>query len=142
MRFRFSAIGVLLAALAVALPLAGCGGGGGDNEGKNAKNFSGEQKQVAQVIDDLVAASRDGDATKICTEIFTPSLAKVVGARSKTTCKAAVQKQLVNPKEDITITALTVKTPNGLATVREQNGNATRLTLLKESGKWRINGIQ
>jgi hypothetical protein len=131
-------MGPLLAALLV----AGCGGGGDKNEGKNARNFEGEQKQVAQVIDDLQAASRAGDTTKICTKIFTPSLAKVIGTRSKTTCKAAVQNQLVNPKEDITITQLNVQTPNGLATVREQNGNVTRLTFLKQGGTWRINGIQ
>lgn len=129
-------------ALAVALPVTGCGGGGGNGDGKNAKLFTGEKKQVAQVIDDLVAASHAGKPDMICTQIFTPGLAQAIAKRNKKTCRDVVQAQLVNPNEDISVTALKLNGSSALVTVREQNKNASSLSLTKQSGEWRINAIQ
>ena len=132
---------LLAAVLALALAAAGCGGSN-DSEGKNAKRYQGDQKDVAQTIDDLVAASHAGDTGKICNDIFTTGLAKAVAVKSKTTCANVVKKQLVNPKEDITITKLSVHGSNAFVTVREQNKNVTNLSLVKEGDGWRINAIQ
>jgi hypothetical protein len=126
----------------LALLLAGCGGGGGNDEGKNAKRFSGDQKKVAQVIDDLVAASHAGDTNKICTEIFTAGLAKAVATRNKKTCAATVQSQLIGPTEDITVSTIRVQGSTAFLTVREQNKNVSRLSLVQQDGGWRINTIQ
>ena len=130
----------LAAAVAVTLTLAGCGGDDAA-EGKNAKNFSGDQKEVAQVIDDLAAASREGDVERICTEIFTPALAETIGKSTGTSCSALVEKQLVRKDEEIVIRKLAVQTPNAEAEVREQDGKVSRLTLFKEDGVWRIDGV-
>jgi hypothetical protein len=125
----------------LALLLAGCGGGGND-EGKNAKRFSGDQKKVAQVIDDLVAASHAGDTNKICTEIFTAGLAKAVATRNKKTCAATVRSQLISANEDITVSTIRVQGSTAFLTVREQNKNVSRLSLVQQDGGWRINTIQ
>ena len=135
MRSRTIGIGAVAAATA----LAGCGG---SSVGPNAKNFSGEQRKAAQVIDDLASASRAGDTKKICTKIFTPQFAVAVARRNKTTCQARVQRVLVSKSEKITILQLAVQTPNGLASVREQTGKVSRLTLLKQNGVWHVDGIQ
>jgi hypothetical protein len=128
------------AALVAAVALTGCGGG--KKEGANAKNFKGDQKDVAQLVDDLQAAARAGDTGKICQDLFTRQLASAVGTRGHTTCQAQVKKQLALKNETITITQLAVQTPSALATVQEQNGKVSRLTFLKQSGKWHVNGIQ
>jgi hypothetical protein len=130
----------ITAALAVAV--AGCGGSDNNGGGKNAKRFSGEQKQVAQVIDDLVAASHAGDTNKICTQIFSPGLAKAVATRNKKTCAATVKTQLISPNEDITVTTIRVQGSTAFLTVREQNKNVSRLSLIQQNGDWRINTIQ
>jgi hypothetical protein len=128
-------------AAGLALAVSGCGGGGGD-EGKNEKNFSGDKKPVAAAIDQLVDASHAGDANKICTQVFTPGLATAIASRAKSTCVAVVQKQIVSPQEDITVTDIRIQGSNALATVREQNKNVTRLSLVQQDDGWRINAIQ
>jgi hypothetical protein len=128
-------------AAGLAVVAAGCGGSGHD-EGKNEKAFSGDKKPVAAVIDDLVAASHAGDAKKICTQLFTPGLAQAIGARAKTTCTGVVQKQLVSPTEDITVTDVRLQGSNAFVTVREQNKNVTRLSLVEQGDGWRINAVQ
>jgi hypothetical protein len=125
----------------LAIVAVGCGGGD-DKEGKNAKAFDGDKKAVAQAIDDLVSASHDGDAQKICTELFTPGLAKAIGTRNKSTCIVAVKKQLISPTEDITVTDVRLQGSNALVTVREQNKNVTKLSLVDQGQGWRINAIQ
>jgi hypothetical protein len=125
----------------LALAVAGCGGDD-HKEGKNEKAFSGDKKPVAAAIDDLVDASQAGDAEKICTELFTPGLAKAIAARGKATCASVVQKQLVSPAEDITATDVRVQGSNAFVTVREQNKNVTRLSLVDQGDGWRINAIQ
>jgi hypothetical protein len=129
-------------AAGLAIVVAGCGGSDNGGGGKNAKRFSGDQKKVAQVVDDLVAASHAGDANKICTQVFSPGLAKAVATRNKKTCAAAVQAQLVSPKEDITVTSIRVQGSTAFLTVREQNTNVSQLSLVQQSGGWRINTIQ
>ena len=133
---------LIATAAALALAVAGCGGGDDGGDGKNAKRFDGEQKRVAQVIDDLVAASHAGDANKICTDIFSPGLEKAVATRNKKPCPDAVRSQLITPSEDITITTLRVQGSTAFLTVREQNKNVSRLSLVQQSGDWRINTIQ
>jgi hypothetical protein len=131
----------MLAAAAVAA--AGCGGGGGgDKTGPNAKKFTGDKRDVAQVVDDLVDDAHAGDAKAICTQIFTSALAAAIGQRNKTTCETAVKKQLVTPDERIAVTAISVKAPQAQAIVQEQNGNKTRLQFLKLNGRWQINALQ
>lgn len=136
MRRRLAGIAVL-----VALPVAGCGGGD-DEPGKNAKRFDGEKREVAQVIDDLVAASQLGEPETICDDIFTPTLAEAIASRNQATCSETVEKQLVSEEADMTVTGVKLSGSNALATVREQNKNVTSLSLSKLDGKWRINAIQ
>jgi hypothetical protein len=132
-----------LIAIVTGLAVAAGGCGGDDNpEGKNAKAFDGDKKPVAAVIDNLVDASHAGDAQKICTELFTPGLAKAIATRGKTTCQDAVQKQVVSPDEAITVTDVRVQGSNAMVTVREQNKNVTRLSLVEDGDGWRINAIQ
>jgi hypothetical protein len=132
-----------LAALAAVALIAGCGGGGGGDKapGKNAKRFFGDQRDVAQVVDDLAEASRKGDPGAICEKLFTPSLAKTVAAQAGGSCPAKVKEELVVADEDITVQQLTITGTRALATVKEQNGKVSHLVFVRQDGEWRIDSI-
>jgi hypothetical protein len=56
--------GIAIAATVLAL---GCGS---EEPTESAKRFRGEKQKVAQVVEEFESASRDGDAEKVCEEIF------------------------------------------------------------------------
>jgi hypothetical protein len=133
----------VLATATVALAVVGCGGGDdGDKPGKNAKRYFGDQRDVAQVVDNLVAASRAGDTKKICSEIFTARLAKSIGAQAGGSCEAQVKNQLAQPNEDITIQQLALSGTRALATVKEQTQKTSRLVFVRVGDSWRLDAIQ
>jgi hypothetical protein len=111
-------------------------------EGGNAKRYSGEQKRVAEVVDELQAASRDGDAARICDELFTDKLAGVISVRaSGKPCEEPVRKQQLAENASIRVLAIRLHGAAASAHVREQNGNRTTLELVKQGGDWRIDSI-
>lgn len=119
--------------------LTGCGGGSSASQQK-----ASDEKDVRQVLTDLQTASRDGDGTRICTQIFTPKLANSV-TRSATSgsCATEVRKKLFSPQAQIGIENVNVPDPaNATATVKEQNGNTSTVFLVKQSGRWRIRSVQ
>jgi hypothetical protein len=127
------------AALGAVTALAGCGG---TTEGPNAKNFSGgDQKKLAQVVDDLQSAARSGDTAKICKDIFIPRLSAEIAKLAKTTCRAKVGQELPH-NETISLRQVAVTGATAVGTVTEQTGKITRLTFVKQSGQWKISGIQ
>ena len=132
----------MLALALAGVALAGCGGGKHESPGKNAKRYFGDQRAVAQVVDDLGAASRSGDTKRICSEIFSAQLAKSVAAQAGGSCEAEVKKQLVTQNEDITVQQLAISGSRALATVKEQSGKTSRLVFTHQDGSWRIDSIQ
>jgi hypothetical protein len=128
------------AAVIAALALAGCGE---DRPlGPNAKRFHGERRAVASVVDDLVAAAHDGDARRVCRELFTSALALAVAEHSGTSCEGAVRRNLVVGREEIRVTRVTVSPPQARATVRETGNRVSRLHFLRHDGAWRISAIR
>ena len=129
-----------LAAALVALALAGCGG---DRPlGPNAKRFQGERRAVAAVVDDLVAAAHDGDAHRVCRELFTSALALAVAERAGASCETAVRRDLVVGREEIRVLRVTVNPPLAHATVREVGNRLSRLGFLRHGGEWEVSAIR
>src|SRR4051812_16753398 len=75
---------VLALALTAAIVLAGCGSG----DKSSAGDFQGEQKAVAQTVEDLQTAGRKGDADKICTDLLAASLVQTIRRASGECAKA------------------------------------------------------
>jgi hypothetical protein len=125
-----------------ALLVAGCGGDDKPEPGKNAKHYFGDQRDVAQVVDDLVGASRSGDTKRICSEIFTDRLEKTIGAQAGGSCEAQVKRQLAHPTEDITIQQLAISGTRALVTVKEQTQKTSRLVFARVGDSWRLDAIQ
>jgi hypothetical protein len=125
-----------------AVLVAGCGGDDAPTPGKNAKRYFGDQRDVAQVVDDLASASRAGDTKRICSELFSSRLEKTIGAQAGGSCEAQVKKQLAMPDEDITVQQLAITGTRALVTVKEQSGKTSRLIFARVGTDWRIDTIQ
>jgi hypothetical protein len=124
-------VGILVIAVAVAAFLVVRG------------NDTSDQDAVEQVLSDLETASREGDAARVCEEIFTPKLAASVSRSSNSgSCESEVRSQLFSP--DAAIEVQNIEGPDGsdaTATVEEANGNVSTVHLVKQDGQWRIRSV-
>ena len=123
-----------LLALSAVVPLSGCLGSGGDKS---------DRDQIDQVMSDLQSASRDGDGTRICQEIFTPKLAALISRSAKSgDCATEVKAKLFSPDAKIDVESVDVPdSSNATATVKEANGNVSKVSLVKQGGEWRIRSV-
>ena len=130
---RIKTAGLLLALVAV-VPLGGCFGGGDDSSDRDA---------VDQVLSDLQSASQEGDGARICDEIFTPKLAALVSRSAKSgNCATEVKAKLFSPEAKIDVQDINVPDEsNATATVKEANGNVSKVFLVKQDGQWRIRSV-
>jgi hypothetical protein len=143
-----SAIAAAAAAVTVAAMLAGCGGNAGDDQkkapaGNAAAEKAANNTAVKQVMADLQTASRAGDGKRICTQIFTPKLANSVTTSAKSgSCAKEVRKKLFSRKAQIAIQNVDLpNAANATAVIKEANGNTSTVSLVKQSGRWRIRSV-
>jgi hypothetical protein len=127
----------LLALALAALPLAGCGA-----VQTSKSKFKGEAQKVAQVVDDLAAAGRTGNAKKICTDILAHQLVqelKTAGGDCQTEMKAAIQ-----DASDFDLRVNSVKVDGGNATAKVEqgtHGKTATFSFVKENGGWRASAL-
>jgi hypothetical protein len=135
---------------AVAAPLAGLacavgvlGGCGGGHE-KKTPPVDPERAAVKRVMADLQAASRAGAGKRICNQIFTVKLADSITRSAKSgSCAREVKRNLFSPQTSFTVKGIDVTDPSdATAIVTEQNGNTSKVFLVKQAGQWRIRGVQ
>jgi hypothetical protein len=125
----------LLAAAAV-LALAGCGSG--DSSSANA--FQGQEREVAQVIEDLQRAGQRGDGQQVCSEILTAGLAERL-AEGGESCADELDKAFGDAEDfELEVTDVTVSGNSATAEVRQGGEGRTTATfeLVRERGRWRI----
>jgi hypothetical protein len=135
------AVAGALAALACVALLGGCGGG--DDKEKPPPGGA-ERKAVTRVLAELQAASRAGDGKRICNSIFTVKLANSITRSARSgSCAREVRNNLFSPRTRISVDRVTVTDPaDATAVVTEQNGNTSKVFLVKQAGQWRIRGVQ
>jgi hypothetical protein len=132
----------LTAALAAAALLAsGCAGAQKDS----AKDFTGAEKQVATTVEDLQAAGKKGDETKICDDLLATALVNQIKQAKSTTCATAVSTSLDDVDSyDIQVKKVTVSGTTATAAIESKDKDGNRpdtLTLVKEKGRWRISSL-
>jgi hypothetical protein len=135
MRLRASGFGVLVLLCAA---LAACGG----NKGANEKRFDGDSADVAAVVDRLQGYAREGDGSKICSELLTAQLSQFIASSFNASCAKRVTDQLGSKGATITVRRLSVDGPIASATVVEANRNVTGMAFVKSDGEWRISRIR
>lgn len=125
--------------VAIATALGGCGGG---DDKQSPSTVSGEQRAILTTVDALETASRRGDAARICKRIFTPALARSIGRASKHGCKAEVRDTLTSPDARLSVQhKIDVHGSRATATIREANGDTSRVSFVKDAGRWRIERV-
>jgi hypothetical protein len=134
MRLRSIGFGTLVLACTA---LGACGG----DKGANEKRFDGDSADVAAVVDRLQTYARDGDGSKICSDLLTPRLTQFIATSFDTSCAKRVADQL-GGKTTITVRRLRVDGPLASATVVEANSNVTGMAFVKRGGEWRISRIR
>ncbi|HEX6023009.1 MAG TPA: hypothetical protein VFZ00_13500 [Solirubrobacter sp.] len=127
-----------LIAVALALPLTACGA----QATNSASEFEGEQAKVAELVDQLAAAGRAGDAEKICNEI----LAKQLVTELKSAGGDCVKEmdRAIDDASDFDLRVRSVKIAGDTATaqVRQGDGGTTAtFTFVKEGGGWRASAL-
>jgi hypothetical protein len=126
--------------LLVAATLPGCGGS--DDQQTTTSAVGDDQRGILATVDALQSASRDGDGAKVCSSVFTKSLARSIDRAAKRGCAAEVRENLFKPSESISVQRnITVAGNTGSAVIREQNGNVSTLHLVKQAGTWRIDRV-
>jgi hypothetical protein len=125
--------------VASALALGACGQASKDS----AKDFKGDQKAVAQAVEDLQSAGAKHDGAKICNDLLAPALVTRIKQASSKQCDAVVKDALGDADafelqvQKVTITGTTAK-----AVVQSQASGAKdrldTLDLQKVGRSWRI----
>jgi hypothetical protein len=135
---------VSLAALAAVVVLAGCSS---QSNSKAADDYSGVQKDVVTVVDDLINNASKKDGKEICTTVFATELADQLRQGAKD-CTDAVNDQLDDASNwDLDVVKNGVTVNGDTATVKttsDFDGKTTQrtLTLSKQDNDWRITGIE
>jgi hypothetical protein len=131
MRAHATRITVTLAALVLALALAGCGPFGGESE----------EDKAGDAVTELIDARNQGDFAKVCELIASDQLAKF--EQAGTTCQKALPK-LAQGGATTTVRIDDARVSGDRATVdatisrRGQGGQAQTILLVKEDGDWKV----
>jgi hypothetical protein len=129
----------VLAALCAAAVVGGCGN---SDDADQPPAVPSDQREILRTMDALQAASRSGDAKRICNDIFTESLATSIRRAAKRSCAAEVRETLVSPDMRLSVGAnIKITGRHATAIVREQNGRTSRVSFVKQGSEWRIERI-
>ena len=104
--------------------------------------FTGAQKDVADVVEQLSTAGRRRDAKTICDEILAKQLLaelKTAGGDCETEMKNAIQDA---SDYDLQVRSVKVSGNNATAQVRQgDDGKVATFTFVKEGGGWRASAL-
>ena len=120
-------------ALLLAVLLAGCGAGG-----SSAGDFEGEERRVAQVVEDLQSAAEGRDGAEVCSRLLATRFADALAADGRT-CAQEVDKALEDAESaSLEVEAVRVTGAEAVAQVKDADDRVTRLPLVRERGGWRL----
>lgn len=132
---------LVLAGLAVSLSLAACGQA---TSSSSTDKFKGEQKAVAQVVEDLQSAGESKDAEKICNDIISRTLVAQVKAAGSD-CAAEMKTSIDDADDfDLQVQRVAVNGNSAQAEVKGKSGGRDRTVtfdFVKENGGWRASSL-
>jgi len=121
-----------------ALLLAACGAA----EESSVDEFSGPEREVAQLIADLGSAAGEGDAAQICSAVLSTRFADSLKAGSRS-CSLELEDALADADEltldtqDVTVTGT-----RATARVVDGQGRARTVELVRQGTDWRIAALR
>ena len=123
-------------ALSVSL-LAGCGAGAQSS----TDSFSGEDKKVAQVLEDLQAAGQSGDADEVCSRILADRLVDELAAEGSS-CAQEIEDALDDADDfELDVQRVQVTGSRATATVGNGDGPAQAVQLTREGKRWKVSEL-
>jgi hypothetical protein len=130
-------------AVAAAVLLAGCTAQSSNKD--DTSKFSGDQRLVANTVEDFESAASKGDQDKICRDLLDKALVQQY-ARRGGSCEKAVDGTLKDTDSfDLTVEKVAINGSNATATVKADRGkkdlNQT-IELVKQGTGWRISAFQ
>jgi hypothetical protein len=129
---------VLAVLVALPLVLGACGQSAKDS----ASDFQGDQKAVAQTVEDLQSASRKNDSSKICTTLLAPTLVAQVKKTSGGDCEKGVKDALSDADSfELQVQKVTISGDKATAVVKSEGGDKDRvdtLELVKDGTVWKV----
>ena len=134
MRRSLAAVPLLLAVLA-----AGCTGGA-----SSSSDFQGEEKQVAEVVEDLQSAGETGDARAICEDVLATSLSDEIKAAGST-CEQEMDKAITDADDfELDVEDVTIQGDTATVKVRASDGGEDRVRTFefqREGSSWRATDL-
>ncbi len=131
------ALSPALLALALAAGLAGCGA----QETTTVDDFKGEQRAVAQAVEDVQAAGEEGDAARICSRLLSRELVERISAGGLT-CTDEIDQALLDADEyELEVKRVEVRGATATASVEDGKGRPQRIGFVRESGGWRVDAL-
>ena len=129
---------LILAALG-AFAVAGCTGQSSSKD--SSGNFTGDQRLVANTVEDFESAASKGDQNKVCSDFLSKSLVATY-AKQGGTCEKAVDGALKDADTfGLTVESVAINGQQATAKVKAEHGKkdvVETLTLVKEGTGWRI----
>jgi hypothetical protein len=128
------AVPLLLAALA-----SGCTGGS-----SSAGGFEGEEKQVAEVVEELQSAGEAGDAGAICEDVLARQLREQI-QEAGASCEQEIEQALKDADDfDLEVEDVTIQGNSATAKVRGQDQGEERVRdfeFVREGSGWRASSL-
>jgi hypothetical protein len=132
-------LAVALAPLAVSLALAGCGAEQSDDD---LDRFRGEQRAVADQVEELQSAGEGNQPEDICSNILSRQLVDELEAAGAD-CAQEMEKAIEDSDEfDFVVREVTVSGNQAEAVVRQgDDGPQTTMQFVREGGQWRATSL-
>jgi outer membrane lipoprotein SlyB len=128
----------LLTIAAAALALAGCGAA----DQSSAEKFRGDERQVADQVEELQSAGKGRKAEDICSDILSRQLVDELEAAGAN-C-ADEMKKAIEDSDEFELEVRDVSVQGNEATARVQQGDdgpQTTMEFVRENGQWRATSL-
>jgi hypothetical protein len=127
---------VLLALAAIA---SGCGG-----SASSAGDFEGEEKRVADVVEQLQSAGETGDAAEICNEVLAKELRDQI-QEAGANCEQELEKAIKDADDfELEVEDVTITGNSATAKVKGRDGGEERVRdfeFVREGRDWRATSL-
>jgi len=134
MRLRLAVTGFALAAL-----LAACG-----SQPSSSSKFSGDEKQVADVVEKLQSDGESRDAKGICEDVLASTLVKQI-QQAGSTCEVEIDKAIRDADDyDLEVQDVTISGDTATAKVKGKVGDADQVRdfkFVREQAGWRATDL-
>jgi outer membrane PBP1 activator LpoA protein len=125
----------------LALALGGCTS---TQQSSSTGKFKGDEKAVAQVVEDLQSAGQSKDAQKVCSNVLAANLVEELKAGGGN-CVDEIDKAITDADDyDLEVAGVTVNGAKATAQVRAGKGKDRRtltFEFAKERGGWRATSL-